>query len=342
MLLQSFIRREGLEIWVSAIKLEKPFLKVVHSSPLKNAALRVSESIQAYQKSRNGQRKGATTGWPRFRNWKRAWFSLFYDEPNKGFKVEDGTLKLSLGIGEDRKQRSITLGLQDADLLKDKTIHNLRITCELGKYYAIFAITHKCPDKQAIHKVIALDPNHKNLAYGVDTNGNAIEIESPGWLKIYNKRIDELASKRDRCHKKAKVLPVLDARGSPTGKEFTLPSKKWKHYDNIIKKVLLKRREQTKTFMYTAANALFKKYDCVSIGDYTPHGDGDNAAMRRAMNNCSLNRRWKHILAWVASKSGKTYMEFDEKNTTRTCSCCHNIYPGGIPVEVRRWQCFEC
>lgn len=69
----------GLRNLLPGLKKEKPFLKVVHSSPLKNAALRLSNSIQTYQKSRKGKRKGKDTGWPRFRSWGRNWFSLLYD-----------------------------------------------------------------------------------------------------------------------------------------------------------------------------------------------------------------------------------------------------------------------
>ena len=51
--------KRGLRNLVPAIKEEHPFLKVVHSSPLKNTALRLSEAIQTHQKSKKGKRKGA-------------------------------------------------------------------------------------------------------------------------------------------------------------------------------------------------------------------------------------------------------------------------------------------
>ena len=175
---------------------------MVHSSPLKNTALRLSEAIQVHQKSKKGKRKGKQVGWPKFRAWKRNWFSLFYDEPEKGFKIQGQTLILSLGMGEDRKRRSLTLDLPEAHLLKGKTIRNLRIVSELGRYYAIFTVQKELPIRKPISKIIALDPNHKNLAYGVDTDGKAIEIAAPKWLKSYDKRLDELKSKRDRCNKK--------------------------------------------------------------------------------------------------------------------------------------------
>src|SRR5277367_6561200 len=104
----------GLRNQLPKIKEEHPFLKVVHSSPLKNTALRLSDAIQAHQKSKKGKRKGQILGWPKFRAWKQSWFSLFYDEPGKGFTIEGDKLILSLGMGTDRKRRSITLELKEA------------------------------------------------------------------------------------------------------------------------------------------------------------------------------------------------------------------------------------
>jgi len=332
----------GLRNQLPKIKGEHPFLKVVHSSPLKNTALRLSEAIQAHQKSKKGKRRGKKMGWPKFRSWKRKWFSLFYDEPNKGFKIEGDTLILSLGMGEDRKRRSVILRLAEANLLKNTIIRNLRINYELGNYYAIFTIQKELPALKPISKILALDPNHKNLAYGVDTQGKAIEIAAPKWLKNFDKRLDEIKSKRDRCNGKVKRVAVLDQKGDPTGREFCLPSKRWKKYDDALKSALHKRREQTKTFMFTSAHRLFKDYDCVAIGDYTPSGEGINTSMRRAMNNRSLIGRWKSTLSWVARKSGKTFLEFEEKGTTRTCSGCLHVMEGGIAPSLRQWQCPQC
>lgn len=64
--------------------------------------------------------------------------------------------------------------------------------------------------------------------------------------------------------------------------------------------------------------------------------------LRRAMNNRSLIGRWKSTLSWVARKSGKTFIEFDEKGTTRTCHHCLHVEEQGIPVNLRQWQCPQC
>lgn len=328
--------KRGLRNLLPEIKKEHPFLKVVHSSPLKNTALRCSEAIRAYQDSKSGKRKGKAMGWPKFRSCKRDWFSLFYDEPTKGFRLEGDRLILSLGMGEDRKQRSLELILSDVHLLEGKTIRNLRIVSELGVYYAVFTVQREKRPVKAVKKVIALDPNHKNFAYGVGTDGQGIEIASPHWLKTYDKRIDELKSRRDRCNKKAKKIEL------PSKKTIALPSKEWQKRNKTLQRALHKRREQTKTFMFTTAHLLFKEYDCVAIGDYAPDGTGDYKRMRRAMNNRSLIGRFKKVASWVGQKTGKMYLEFDERRTTKTCHKCQVAVEGGLPPKIRQWRCAHC
>jgi putative transposase len=72
----------GLRDLIPDLKAEHPFLKAVYSSVLKNAALRLSKAIRDYQDGKYGRRAN-TVRWPKFRAWKRKWFSLQYDEPHK-------------------------------------------------------------------------------------------------------------------------------------------------------------------------------------------------------------------------------------------------------------------
>jgi putative transposase len=331
----------GLRDMIPSLKKTHLFLKSVYSAFLKEAALRLSGAIQAHQKSKKGKRKGSA-GWPRFRSWNAGWFSLFYDEPNKGYKVSGNTLTLSLGMGEERKRRSLSFQLKEVNRLNGHAIRNLRIVKDSGTYYAVFTVQVELPAKKPLERFIALDPNHKNFAHGVDADGKSIEIASPSWLKTYDKRIDELKGKRDHCLKKAKKVAVTDQQGHPTGKEYFLPSRKYQKYQKTLYRALHKRREQTKTFMFTLAHRLCQHYDCIGIGNYTPRGKGIITTMRRAMNNRSLIGRFKEILFWTAQKSGKTCIEYDERGTTRTCHECGHVIEGGLSPSIREWKCPVC
>lgn len=326
----------GLRNLVPALKVQHPFLKGVYSSVLKNAALRLSNAIRDYQDGKHGRRANVVS-WPKFRAWKRKWFSLQYDEAWKGYRLQGRTLTLVLGQDATGKQLSIVLELSEAlpHWANHEHIRQCRIVKEGHLYSVVFSVQRLLPNGKPLspEKVVALDPNHKNVAYAVGSDGKATEIHNPYFLKTLDKRIDQLKSKRDKCKRKSRLITRAD------GSQFWLPSHRWLMLNAQLQEVYRKRREQTKHFLYTVANRLYHDYDAVGIGDYVPHGGGITPTMRRAMNNQSLNRRLKHVLAWVAQRSGKQYLEWEEVGSTRTCHDCGFVVEEGIPVEIREWDC---
>ena len=256
--------------------------------------------------------------------------------------MNDNSLTLSLGMGVDRTQRYLSLTLESTKALHNKDIRNLRIVKQLGIFYAVFTVAMKLPEQKKVTRVIALDPNHKNLAYGVSSDEEAIEIAPPLWLKKIDGRIDELSAKRDRCKRKSKKIYTTNSSGDVEEHFFWKPSRRWNKLNNLVENLHRKRRDQTKTFLFTIAQALFKQYDLVAIGDYTPDGTGETKTMRRSMNNQSLIGRFKEILSWVSLKSGKQFYEFSEKGTTRRCHSCGYIVEGGLSPELRHWECPHC
>jgi len=336
--------KRGLRDLVPGLKQEHPFLKTVHSSPLKNTALRLSSSIRERQKSRRGQRKGDEVNWPKFRSWKRKWFSLEYEEPWKGYKLKGRVITLSLGANQEGRRLRVKVRLRSPLFAPRSSVKALRIVKELGEFYAVFTVERALSETSTGEpaRIIALDPNHKNLAYGVGTDGQAIEIENLATLKRLDRRIDELKSRRDRCRRRSRLVQYTREDGSIH--RHWEASRRWKRYDQALQRAYRKRREQSKTFLYTVANALCREYEVIGVGDYTPRGGGISRGMRRAMNNQSLIGRFKRVTKWVALKSGRLYTEFDEHGTTRTCCACDTVVKDGIPLQVRAWTCHnpEC
>lgn len=324
----------GLRDLLPSLKEVHPFLKTVYSSVLKNAALRLSQAIKSYQDGKH-RRRAKAVNWPHFRAWKRKWFSLQYDEPHKGYDLAGRALTLSLGKDVTGKQLKIVLELSEAlpHWVNYQHIRQCRIVKEGHLYSVVFTVERKLPNGKALTKMVALDPNHKNFAYAVGSEGKATEIQNPYFLKSLDKRIDQLKSKRDRCSKQARLMTRAD------GSQFWLPSRRWLMLNARLQEVLRKRREQTKQFLYTIANFLYREYDVVGVGDYVPHGGGITKKMRRSMNNQSLHRRFKNVLAWVGLRSGKYSLEWEEAGSTRTCHDCGYVVEEGIPVEVREWDC---
>src|SRR6266568_3999777 len=147
----------GLRDLIPDLKEQHPFLKTVYSSPLKNAALRLSQAIRAYQDGKHGRRAKAVN-WPRYRAWKRSWFSLQYDESWKGYRVVGRTLTLSLGQDATGKQLTLTLTLAEAlpHWVNDNHMCQCRIVKEGQLYSVIFTVERRLPNGRALHNVVAL------------------------------------------------------------------------------------------------------------------------------------------------------------------------------------------
>jgi putative transposase len=99
------------------------------------------------------------------------------------------------------------------------------------------------------------------------------------------------------------------------------------------------RREQTKQFLICGGQPTLSRLRRSGLEDYVPHDCGITKQIRRAMNNRSLKGRFKHVLAWVALRSGKAYLEWEEGGSTRTCHDCGFVVAEGVPGEVCEWDC---
>ena len=73
------------------------------------------------------------------------------------------------------------------------------------------------------------------------------------------------------CH----LSPLRSVRiVRPDGSVAYRPSRRRQFFNRRLERAYGKRREQTKTYLYTIANRLCREYDIISVGDYAPHGGG--------------------------------------------------------------------
>lgn len=331
----------GLRNLIPGLKEEYRFYRSVYSSPLKNVGLRLSRAITHYQESQKGIRQGPKIAWPRFHKWSHDWYSLEYDEPNKGYKCLGKTLHLSLGKDKNNKQLGLKLSLAEFSPDK-KLIRALRIVKEGGEYYAVFTIQYRPIECKSIKRIAAIDPNHKNFGYLVDNHRSAAEIQNLDNLRQIDTQIDKLKRHRDKCQRKSQRIELTRQNG--TVSHYWKCSRQWRRRQEAVQRAEKKRREQTKHFLFSLANRLCEKYDLIALGDYAPP-QGDSGLGRKAnrqIKNRSLLGRFKPILSWVGKRSGKEVEIFDETGTTRTCSHCDRVIEGGISPSIRIWKCPKC
>ena len=318
---------------VPRLKGNYPFLKTVHSSVTKNVALRLKEAYQKFFKEED-------INPPKFRAWKKKWFSLYYDEPNKGFRVfDDNSLQVTLGANEENQRLQMTGKLKESlNLRPNDKIQTFRLCRQQGgRFYAVFTIKRQPIKEKSQNRSrwVALDPNHKNMFTAIEYQGNSFEFKKFPQLKYWDEVIDELKSKRDKALRQAK------RRKSKGDKVYFLASKRWERLNKALDKAYHRRREQIKQAMYAIANYLAKRYDYVAIGDYVPSTDTaiyDN--MHRSMLNQEVIGQFRRILLWVFERSNKHGAVVDEKNTTKECCICG--HEEKKEPNIRKFVCVGC
>ncbi|MBZ5752697.1 RNA-guided endonuclease InsQ/TnpB family protein [Metabacillus rhizolycopersici] len=365
----------NLRDYATSMKKEYPFLRAVHSSPLKNTALRLKD---AYDRLFHQQ-----TGYPKFRSWKEKWFSLYFDEPNKGFKLVDSkTIQISLGKNEQGEQMRITGSLKEPFSVKqNEEIKTFRMCKQQGnRFYGIFTIERRTEHEKEVKKVeknikkmkreflntysiakrnpkkenktkkksniaypvfpkgtkwVSLDPNHKNFFVAVDDQGISYEMSTLFQTKYWDQKIDQIKSKRDRCTRKS------IQHTTEYGTAYWQPSRRWSRYNRTLNQAYNTRREQIKVSLYSMSHWLFDQYDVVFIGDYTPTNEtATSKKMKRSMLNQEHIGQFRNILKWVAVKRGKQCVVVDEKNTTKECAVCG--HKEKKEPAIRSFTCVSC
>lgn len=313
---------------VPILKKENLFLKTVFSSVLKNTAIRLKDTYVKFFKG---------SGHPKFRSWKKKWFSLLYEESFVGYKVEGRDLLLSFGKDEKGKQIRLHLQMAEPLLYRDKKeVTSLRIVKEYNSYYAVFTIERKSIQKELDENSwIAFDPNHKNLMVGVDNNGHSIEFERTSTVKYWDTKIDALKSKRDKCKRKSVYVSTYEGRG------YWKPSRQWTRYNNAIERANISKREQNKQELFNLSNAVVSVYDYTLMGDYAPSTEtAKYRNQHRSMLNQTHIGKMRLTMGWVAERSGKKFEKVDEHHTTKECPFCgfmESKDPG-----VRIYTCPQC
>ncbi|MDC7242771.1 MAG: transposase [Sphaerochaetaceae bacterium] len=318
------LKGRNLRNEVVRIKENHRYFYSVHSSPLKNVGLRIKKSFDNMNKIKNS--------YPKYKSFNRQWFSLYYDEPNKGIQIKNKSIRISLGsklndLGQ--KQRlHINAKLGEKINLRSMTgeIRNYRITKEYGMYYLVVCIKfEQAPiDLPKTNKVIAIDPNHTNFFVGIDNEGNSIEFGNLYQIKYFDNQIDKVKSKRDLCKRKS-VKHITDY-----GKAYWTPSRRWSRLNKALTKLYYKRNVQIKTALYTIAHKLVREYDVIAIGDYIPDVSNvfdeltnkERHRIKRKMANQSVISKFRKILEQVCNNYNRVFMVVDEAYTTQECHHC--------------------
>ena len=319
--------REG-ERWPGVYKAKKalqeskqydPELEYVYGKLLHEVFYRLDNAMKAFWRRLEA---GEKPGFPRVRP-RHNFFTLCY--PAMYLKIEGNTLILPTGgKGKHKKYPNIRARLTE---LPPPGFREVAISRDArGHYYASFSYQEQ-EQEQHPGQVVAFDLGIKTLAAGVNEQGRVYQIGGFKGAKWYNKQLDKIRSKRDKCKKK---------------------SRRYIHLSKVYKRVAEKKRNKQKDCLHKASHLITHKLveRTVVIGDLSQrqmvmkeHAERNKQLNRAVFNDWGLYG-FVQMLTYKCVLYGKELVFLDEKNTSKQCSGCGHLQP--MPLYKRTYSCTEC
>jgi len=298
-----------------------PELEWVYGKLLAEVFYRLDNAMQAFfRRVTNGE----TPGFPRVRP-RHNFFTLCY--PAAYLKVEGTILFLPTGGGGKHGPKhfpTLQAGLTE---MPPPGFREVAISRDArGNYYASFRYQAEEQPKQP-GQVVAFDLGIKTLATGVNEQGRVYHIGGFKGARWYNKQLDKIRSKRDKCKKKSRRYIRLS-----------------KVYRQVSEKKRNKRKDSLHKASHLIAHALVER--TVIVGDLsqrqmvTKQHQKRNKALNRAVYNEWGLYTFTQMLIYKCLLSGKELVFLDEKYTSKDCSACGKRQD--MPLWKRMYRCTEC
>ena len=298
-----------------------PEIDQVYGKLLAEVYFRLDKAMQAFFMR---VQKGETPGFPRVRP-RHQFFTLCY--PAMYVKVDGNTLVLPTGGGRGKKDKpypTIVAGLTEippADYQVVAISRDARGHYHASFVYQVFESLHEHGG------VVAFDLGMKTLAVGVNKPGRFYHIGGFRGHQWYNKQLDNIRSKRDRCKKK---------------------SRRYIHLSQVYKRVSEQKRNKQKDCLHKASHLIAGKLveRTVVIGDLSQrqmvmkqHEEKHRLTHRAVFNDWGLYG-FVQMLQYKCQLAGKELIKLDERDTSKTCSDCGHMQP--MPLYKRMYRCGTC
>ena len=182
--------------------------------------------------------------------------------------------------------------------------------------------------------IVAFDLGVKTLATGVTDQGRFYHIGGFKGYRYYNKQLDKIRSKRDRCKKR---------------------SRRYTYLSKVYKRVAERKRRKQHDCLHKASHLIAHRLAerAVVIGDLSQrqmviqkHEDETPKERRkRQIRNRMVYNDWGffsfvQMLAYKCLRFGKELFIISERDTTRTCHACK--CQKDMPLWIRTYRCENC
>ena len=305
---------------LQASKQHDPALKQVYGKLLHEVYFRLDAAMGAvFRRVKAGEKPG----FPRVRP-RHCFFTLVY--PAMYMQIEGKTLILPTG-GKGAKNKQYPNVEAELTEVPPEGYREVAISRDArGNYFASFSYRVQEQEQQA-GQVVAFDLGIKTLATGVNEQGRVYQIGGFKGGQWYNRQLDTLRSKRDKCKKK---------------------SRRYIHLSKIYKRVSQKKRNKQRDSLHKASHLIAHKLveRTVVIGDLSQrqmvmreHQERKKHLNRAVFNDWGVYT-FTQMLAYKCQLYGKELILENERNTSKACSGCGNLQP--MPLWKRTYGCVVC
>ena len=304
-------------------KQHDPELCLVYGKLLHEVYFRLDRAMQAFFRR---VKAGEAPGFPRVRP-RHAFFTLCY--PAMYVKVQDDQLILPTGGGGSsgvaKRYSTIVARLSEP---APPTYREVAISRDAsGHYYASFVAEQPNAPACDSNGIIAFDLGIKTLATGVNERGRVFHIGGYKGHQWYNRQLDKIRSKRDRCQK---------------------GSRRSVHLSQVYQRVSERKRNKQLDCLHKASHLIAHRVvaSTVVIGDLSQrqmvtkaHQENRRSLHRAVYNDWGLYR-FVRMLDYKCLHAGRTLYLIDERYTSQDCSGCGNRQK--TPLWKRTYRCGNC
>ena len=323
-----------------------PELRSVYGKLLAEVYIRLDKAMQGFFRRLAA---GEKPGFPRVKP-RHQFFTLCY--PAMYLEVQDKMIILPTGGGGNwgpKRYQNIVAHLTEQP---PDHFHEVAVSKDVrGNYYCSFVYddVEQCEDDEhktgkrlkkpkqralRVEGIVAFDLGIKTLATGVNDQGRFYHIGGFKGYRYYNKQLDKLRSKRDKCKKK---------------------SRRYLHLSNVYKRVAEKKRRKQQDCLHKASHLIAHRLAerAVVIGDLSQQqmvikkqeNETPKDRRKRQIRNRMVYNDWGlygfvQMLAYKCLRFGKELHSIDERDTTRMCHVCK--HKKDMPLWIRTYRCKNC
>jgi IS605 OrfB family transposase len=274
---------------------------------------------------------GETPGFPRVRP-QHAFFTLCY--PAMYVKLEGDRLYLPTGGGGNtgipKRYSNIIAHLAEPAPANYREVAISRDA--RGHYYASF-VAEEPATAPRTGGLVAFDLGIKTLAAGVNEQGRSYRIGGFKGHQWYNRQLDKIRSRRDRCQKR---------------------SRRYVHLSQVYQRVAERKRNKQRDCLHKASHLIAHRLveSTVVIGDLSQRQMVMNAHQekraeqrrKKGLNRAVFNEwglyRFSQMLEYKCLRFGKELHRIDERYTSQECSRCGQRQ--AMPLWKRTYRCGTC